>query len=278
MFNTPRGRPELLIFLHIPKASGSTLHRILEREYRGRRIWDATYPEDEDLEQFPPDERASIELVKGHLHFGLHKLFPQRATYVTLVREPVERVISHYYYASRHPEHYLHRQIVDAGLTLRDYVTGNLSDELSNGQVRILSERARELSTCDRGCLEEAKRNLVEHFPVVGVSERFDESVLLFQRAWGWRLPLYARANVGDSSGRRSVDDETRVVIGERNQLDRELYDFAVERFEATIVAAGDDFARTLRRFRLLNAPPAAVGRVTRRLRQRLHARSASPG
>lgn len=269
-----RERPDLLLFLHIPKAGGSTLHAILDREYgRGPTVWTTDWPDEEEIGRLPLEERAAIDLIKGHFHFGLHRLFPQQAAYVTLVRDPVARVISHYHYVRHKPEHPLHRRVVDGGLSLREYVTAGLSDELENGQTRLLSTRARESGTCDRACLEEAKHNLVEHFPVVGVTERFDESILLFRQTFGWRLPLYAPINVARQRDRTPVDAETRQSIRERNGLDEELYAFVVGRLEDAIASAGNEFQRALHRFRRINGPVGHVAGRTRRLRQMLRAR-----
>lgn len=270
---TSARRPELLLFLHIPKASGSTMHGILDREYRGRPTWTQMWPSEEEIGRLPLRERASLELIKGHFHFGLHRLFPQSTAYITLVRDPVERVISHYYYVLRHPEHDLYQRVVDGNLKLRDYVTAGLSDELENGQLRLLSERARGRAACDRACLDEAKRNLDEHFPVVGVTERFDESVLLFQRAFGWRVPLYARSNVRSRDTRAPVDDETRELILDRNRLDQALYESVVERLDTTVASAGEELQRALRRFRRVNAPVSVLAPPTRRLRRALRTR-----
>lgn len=254
-------RPELLLFLHIPKAGGSTLKAILGREYAGRATWTADWPTAEDVAQL--EDRAAIELVEGHFRFGLHRLFPQEATYITLVRDPVDRVVSHYDYVRREEAHPLHDEVISRGLDLREYVESGLSGELENGQVELLAEG---------GGLEEAKRNLVEHFPVVGVTERFDESILLFQREFGWRLPLYARVNVTDKKRRSTIDTRTRALILERNELDAGLYAFAVERLEEAVASAGDGFQRSLRRFRRINRPIGLVARHTRGLRRALRA------
>src|SRR5437667_105406 len=40
-----------------------------------------------------------------------------------------------------------------------------------------------------------AKRNLTEHFTVVGVTEKFDRSLLLMKRCLGWGRPFYVSDN-----------------------------------------------------------------------------------
>src|SRR5438874_1730089 len=104
-------RDEVLLFLHIPKTGGSTLSKILERQYP--RAQTLTL-DDQKIAQFktlPVAERGRYCLVKGHLHFGLHHFIPRPSTYITLLREPVERVLSFYHYARSTPDHYLYTQL-----------------------------------------------------------------------------------------------------------------------------------------------------------------------
>ena len=51
-----------------------------------------------DLGLLPLEQRARFRLVMGHFQYGIHEFLPQEYTYVTIVRDPVERVISHYNY------------------------------------------------------------------------------------------------------------------------------------------------------------------------------------
>ena len=78
-----------------------------------------------------------------------------KSKYITFLRDPVERLISHYHYVLRRPKHYLYEQVVKDGLSLSDYVTSDISPELSNHQVRMISGREDgELGLSD---LEQAK-------------------------------------------------------------------------------------------------------------------------
>jgi len=65
-----------LIFLHIPKAAGTTLHSILESHYAAENTH-SIYDPDEAAREFaawPLEKREPIRLLKGHLAFGLHEL------------------------------------------------------------------------------------------------------------------------------------------------------------------------------------------------------------
>lgn len=251
------GTVETLIFLHIPKAAGSTLQKILDREYAGRPAFtiqgDSVRESIERFRKLPADARSRLTLLKGHMHFGLHTYLPQPSTYATLLRDPVERVISHYFYVLRQPEHYLHRTIVTGGMSLDACLEGKISPELTNGQTRLLAGMEDEHGDCTADALELAKRNLRGYFAVVGLQERFDESLLLLKKRFGWRTPYYTKKNVGNNGLRPGITAETVDRIRRHNALDMALYDFAKALFDQQIQRQGPSLAKELKRFRALN-------------------------
>jgi hypothetical protein len=125
-------------------------------------------------------------------------------------------------------------------------------------QTRYLSGWGREdtffFEPCPPEMLEVAKANLREHFAVVGVTKRFDETMMLLKRAFGWGTPLYLRRNIGkkrpkvESYSQRVLDTITRF-----NQLDLELYELANEMMEAQVRDAGPAFQLRVRAFTLMN-------------------------
>ena len=98
---TTTGDRETLIFLHIPKTAGSTLNFILDAHYTPENSFATSqtwlHPEGslDGFEMLTETERARIELLNGHMGLGLHRHLPQPARYLTVLRDPVERVLSH---------------------------------------------------------------------------------------------------------------------------------------------------------------------------------------
>ena len=202
--------------------------------------------------------------------FGLHKYLSVPATYITMLREPVDRVISHYYFARKNPAHYLHQEVISKRMTLADFVGSGLSTELTNDQTRLISgvERVntrlldgRERRTLrastepvTREILEIAKENLREHFAAVGLFTCFDESLLLFKKVLGWNNVYYVRLNVTqDRPAKRQVPTLERALIEKYNEMDVELYEFARARFEEAIREMGAGFKSELRSFQRKN-------------------------
>jgi len=250
-------KQQTVIFLHVPKAAGSTLHTVFNRQYKRANVFTIDEEQSiEDLKQLSKTQRAQIEVLKGHMYFGLHELLPQPSTYITILRDPVERVISHYYYILRNPSNELYNQVASTGMSLKDFVLSGLSLEIDNGQTRLLSSTGAVVpyKQCSSEVLESAKQNVKERFSTIGFVERFDETLILLKRAFKWDMPFYTKSNVTQNRPLKTeISKSTLDVIEAYNQLDIQLYQFAQERFEEQIRQQGFSFRKELHLLRLIN-------------------------
>jgi Sulfotransferase family len=226
-----------LIFIHIPKAAGTTLRQILKVQYPNKR-WlqiDGSRPKESFAEFKNQDieQRKEIRCLFGHIPYGVHEALVGDSQYITILRHPVERVISHYYYILRKPSHYLYREVAGRNMSLQDYITSGLSSqELKNGQTWLISGK-------DNNNLESlavAKQNLQQHFIAVGITEQFDRSLAIFQQKLGWDKINYESANVTPNRPQRDeISPEIVSLIEKLNYLDMELYDFANSLFTKSL-------------------------------------------
>src|ERR1700716_4282688 len=130
---------EALIFLHIPKTGGSTLYKILKNHYSRAQTVTLDSPKIARIKTLPAAQRGRYRLLHGHLHFGLHRFIPQASTYITLLRRPVERVLSFYHYARSTPDHYLYPLLATKRLDLKTMFEREPTLELRNEQTRLLA-------------------------------------------------------------------------------------------------------------------------------------------
>jgi hypothetical protein len=249
---------ETAIFIHIPKTGGTTLHRIIDRQYPPeRRHWITRH--DVGLEAFkrlPPACRANMRLVRGHIPFGVHAYIPGPATYFTILRQPIERVISYYYFVQREPEHYLYDYANTPGMTIQRYLEDRVSLQTDNFQTRLISGIWTDVGygECDEATLALAKENLEKHFAVVGLTKRFDESLMLLKRTFGWGNVFYRWHNVTQGRPRRdTLPAETLAVLRAHNQLDLDLYAFAEVLLERQVHECGASFAWAVKWLQLAN-------------------------
>lgn len=251
----PRDPAKPLIYIHIPKTAGTAMQALVRRNYSEeeihllgkrkleadgrrsfRRGWEG---EVHRLERSGFEPGRAPRIVFGHMSFGLHRAFPDGAQYVSMVRHPVARVVSHYRFVKRSPGHHLHRFVMEKNLRLEDYVEGTAAQVLNNGQVRCLfgdAHRGVGFDRCSEDMLDRALDNIDTHFVFIGVQERFDDSVSLLCRSVGWREVEVDPRNVS------MVDDEDvspDAVAGilEYNALDMALYERLLGRLESMLAS-----------------------------------------
>ena len=248
-----------ILHLHIPKTGGSTLnkyiyhqwrskeHRVDENGYLHSGIYyypygffsnsGATVPVDVQRTLSSTELRA----VVGHFRFGLHQYVTSPWTYVTLLRHPVERIISLYY----------HLKLEDH-LSLAEFVESDSYIEVDNDQTRRLYGAEQGPFRRTNAILNKAKQNLRRYFSVVGITERFDETLLLVKRTFGWNKELlYFLKNVNRRRPSTvSLSTRTLDAIRARNQLDFELYEFANRLLDESISAYDQSYFDELEDYR----------------------------
>ena len=238
--------PRPLIFLHVPKAGGTTLESIVKRQYKGGLVYRFTGAREntDAFRALPEDERARFDLLSGHVNFGIHASLPDPATYITMLRDPVDRVMSFYYFVKRKPNHYMWEHGFHEQMTLREFLEQGKCIELDNFQTRILNPEPDEYLPF--GCVTEearhsALRNL-DRFAAIGLTERFDESLEILRHRFGWQDVSYVPLNVtGDRPRLAEIEPETLDLVREVNRHDLALHERAKELFAAQFAAAAAD-------------------------------------
>ena len=226
---------EAIIFLHVPKSAGTTLNRLIEWEYPLL----AMYTVDpvlfrwsrERLWRLPKRRLKRFRIFKGHMKFGLHEVLPQPATYITVLRDPIDRMISAFYFMHTYKLHPNYWKFRREGWTLEDFVK---RWPKANLQTKMIAGADYD-APCTAEILRKAKENL-QYFSVVGLTERFEETLALMKVRFGWKLQSYSSFNVTRARPKkRDLPQSTLDLIAERNRFDIELYDCVAKIFEDAI-------------------------------------------
>jgi hypothetical protein len=245
------------LFLHIQKTAGTAFRSVLSCLFSlGETCW--VYPDPlhfvtmDEFAQLPLPQRSHFRLVMGHLFhsFGMHIPPPMR--FSTVLRDPVERVKSHFW----HHRIQSGRYHVSDGLRIPWYAVASegLTDEFDNLQIRVIASASSSdipLHGILRPALERAISNLDESFDFVGRSESALEDVQLLCRLYGRPAVSLRRENerrttfTADELACFNKIDWKRVKA--RHEPEIELYEY-VRKHQGQLIWAAIERAERRRR------------------------------
>lgn len=221
---------EQLIFLHIPKTAGTTLRNIIYAQYGETRVApiypERTYIELEEFNQLTAARKDQADALIGHVGYGFHRRLsgnrPYR--YATMLRHPIARCLSLY-------NHLKNRPVEGSDLSFKEILKSPIGSQFINGQSCLISE----ISSLDskrksKVLLETALKHIELDFALVGITERFNESLLLANHTLGWNLKPYVSLNTAKQWANNYTeelknDKESMDLLHELNETDLLLYD-----------------------------------------------------
>ena len=227
--------PKHYIFNHIPKTAGISFLAVCRANLAPSEI--SPHLEDSELRLMPTERLEHYKLIRGHISLLSQIRFCRSRCSLIMLREPIHRIFSTYTYWRTEPYNPLTAKAKE--LSFPDFVRyfADSPAIIHNPYTHHLGAVGRDCAVSpgdERALLAAAKRNL-SAFDFVGISEAFERSVRLLCTQLGWRLPAeIPHANRSSASVRFSgIDSQTMDILLERNGLDLELYDCAVELFNA---------------------------------------------
>ena len=132
-----------VVFDHLPKCGGTSVNYFLKNAYPKRASFnlniDSPIKSTEEFKNFNLRKRQKTKLVYGHLANELRDFVNPESIWAVVVREPVDRIISHYFFVKRNKKHYLHEEVEEKNISLEEYCYHNLSYELEKFYVAHFS-------------------------------------------------------------------------------------------------------------------------------------------
>jgi|GEM_PF-646506 len=264
-------KDKTLVFVHIPKTAGSTLHSILKNKYE--KVFHINgVKANECLNEFLSYDSSiqnSFDVVKGHLTIRLLP-YIKNPFVITYMREPVDHFLSVYYYTKRakYNRNYEAVKNMDSIKEFVDYAKlkgyDNLQTRhLSNGTAHVtdISIPPVDFSKYGKENLEMAKQNL-SSFDLVFDTKDFDKSLVVLSKLMAWKKkPYYLTKNV-TKNRKKATDISPEIInaIKDLNRLDIELYEYF-----KTLKKGGEDisdidtevlkFKTQNKRYQMINQP-----------------------
>lgn len=216
-------------FVHIAKTAGSSVKYILRNSFgighcNLQTLDGSGTSTDRDL-AFAKKVHVGLKSISGHTLVHPTATLSEPIDYFTFLRDPMTRFASHY-------QQWVRRRVSTGKSTDFDEYVG--APRTWNRQVRAIAGAPD---------LELAKRELAERYFLVGLVERFDDSVAAFGALCPYPVDLsYVRRHVAvDKTDMKRVlaDEGCRRRIVEANELDLELHAHARDvLFPANLEAA----------------------------------------
>lgn len=252
-------RKDLFIHLHIPKTGGTTLRDIIQRQYRSEKILMIPKLEESEniLKEVSTSQINQLKLIQGHLKYGIHNHFHRRAKYFAIIRDPINRVLSTYYYVLSQKNNPQNLSTSNNQMTIYDFVQSGVNPFLINGQTQLISGKTGDI---DNPIIESeelfslAKENIENDFLFLGITEMFDETILILKNMLGWHMPYYSIANRTKKKPNYDAVNPTIIsFIKEHNQLDIKLYNITKTSLLNRIAEENNIFQNRINKFKKIN-------------------------
>lgn len=233
----------IVIYLHIPKAGGTTLNQIFHIVYQDN-AFDTNIERVKDKPRKTPiseilkrrESFDNVDIIFGnHYQFGIHRYLPSDKSfkYVTLLRNPVKRIISHYNHVKSRGNHKLHKLVTENNYNLKDYVSSGITKEVDNGMVRQIIGSKKKIFDCNEDDLNLAISHIEEHFALIGLLEQFDNTLQLFKHKFGWKeIPEYTVLNKKKKKLNNEFTEEEISAAKAYNRLDLKLFAYCKQKFK----------------------------------------------
>lgn len=208
-----------IVSMHIPKTAGTTFYEYLKVNYENNIKLIYTKPIVKRCNNI--DNEINKINLNGfnekviHGHFIYDEVEINKDDYcLTWLRDPVERVVSHYYYFKYKPTHdYIHPieyKIKEENLSLLEFINIKCMQNLQSYYFGVTN---------------------IEKFNFIGIVEKFDESLEFLESdlkiQFAQKRIMKARVN----SKKEEVSNELKALIQELNQEDYILYNKVLKKY-----------------------------------------------
>ncbi|XP_059470864.1 heparan sulfate 2-O-sulfotransferase pipe [Neocloeon triangulifer] len=278
--NTARAKKDIIFFNRVPKVGSQTIMELIRRlsHRNGFNFHRDKVQRVESIRLAPRDESYLAQVVSNyeppsvyvkHVCFtNFTKYGYPEPIYINLVRDPVERVISWYYYI-RAPWYYVERKQVFPDLPLpdpnwlkKDFETcvlrGDRECRFIEGETRegIGDHRRQTLFFCGHGeectpfntegALQRAKAAVERHYAVVGVLEEFNKTLSVFEhyipRFFSGASQVYwdsahSLSKINKNLYKPTVSEEIKNLVRQNFTRETEFYQFCRQRLHKQYVA-----------------------------------------
>ena len=215
-----------LIFIHVPKTAGSAVRELVESWFPGRfhrHYFNETQGKVPNL--LPPEAMAPSEappVIYGHFNkhrgFGVKDSYPQVTQFVTILRDPFEAAVSHYFYV---------RKVSGDWKETSRVPTESLETHIRTADLNMLNHFPDEMT------LDNYPDLLEEHFVEIGITEELPRTLDAIARTLGTVFDPGQLEVVNATERDQPLPEHYRDEFREKHPLEYAVYEFAKSRVAA---------------------------------------------
>jgi len=233
------------IFVHIPKTGGKSFRYILMNQFEKCNGFKLSNPERiEWISQQTPEDLLRFDLIHGHFPYYFLPPMPKRFKFFTILRDPIERIISQYNYwmnSKRKFDLSIQHIVREKKMTFEEYVNSDL-EEVKYWLFAYMTHLSD--PTCYKGNdvevverrIEQAVRALATDFDFVGITEKYDEGLEYLSKRYPGFKKEYKPQNVTPQWEKTAeVTDELRSWLKDYLKPEYLIYNMAKKIFESRI-------------------------------------------
>jgi hypothetical protein len=216
---TPEDR---VVFMHSPKAAGSSVSALMQSFYGEMMFRVAPYVP-KTWEPYLPKGFNNFKALSAHssVRDEMYRMFDGPFLHLVIFREPVDRVMSAYNYMISHPSYPAHGELINRSIV-------DIFESGDAHRLGLMNRVLQDLSGFYNPTplhMDVAKESIEKNFSLIGFFEDLDWFVESCSKKLGWGTDL-PRLNATERGlPNKSILD----LIGAYNKHDIELYNYAKE-------------------------------------------------
>lgn len=240
-----------IVFLHLPKTGGTSLHRVINNSLPQNSLFPERFNK---LYLYSREEMNEYSFFSGHYDWQSVSLIPGEKKIITLLRNPKKRILSLYYFWKAHTKEHIEKH------NLRGPRIAKKSDLLSF----LRSEDNEVIQTIDnamtrnliggilvnyrRGICDLPADSLVSHavahlenMEAFGILEEIDKSAQLITKKlgidWDGNMPHeynsknYQNLSFIENVKKEEITPEIDIELNSLTKIDQKIYSRAVDIF-----------------------------------------------
>lgn len=215
-----------LISIHIPKCGGQSFRHILDQWFQENQY----YHYYDELKKCLPT-KINIEnnrnvCIHGHFNkyrgFGINQYYPQVDQFISILREPLEILVSNYFYLQTTTQE-THGIQFDKKISLEDFLKEQLKNNVGSYYLTHFPDNINE---------NNYKEKIENNFIFLGVMEEYQKSIDILAKKLNKERVIIPQRNIAKRDV-YEIDSELIKKIRSKYKIDYLIYSYALEKLSS---------------------------------------------